>query len=155
MSGGCGGGAAIELRDRPHFGCRATRGEGLEPYRQPILASQVIRDVGEPVAVVFAENCRIAEDAAELVTMDVAALPPRLDAEASDVEPTVLRKEYGALDRAFKSADALVSLELAVGRHSGVPLECRGALARVNPESGILDVHGPTKRPHVNRTTTA
>jgi len=146
---------ATDVHDVPPIEFRPTRVQGLEPYRQPILASQVVRYVGEPVAVVFAENSRLAEDAAELVTMDVSALPPRLDAEASDVEPTVLRKEYGDLDRAFKSADALVSLELSVGRHSGVPLECRGALARVNPESGILELHGATKRPHANRNLIA
>ena len=142
---------ASDVRDIPPIDFRPTRVQGLEPYRQPILASRIVRYVGEPVAVVFAENSHLAEDAAELVTVDIAPLPPRLDAEVSDIEPTVLRKEYGDLDRAFECADIVVTLELAIGRHSGVPLECRGALARVNRESDVLELYGAAKRPHANR----
>ena len=43
-------------------------------------------------------------------------------------EAGVVRKEYGDLDAAFRNAHATVSLELRVGRHSGVPLETRGAI---------------------------
>ena len=39
----------------------------LAPYRQPVLAKEWVRYVGEPVAVIFAEDPYIAEDAAELV----------------------------------------------------------------------------------------
>src|ERR1700678_2675163 len=46
---------------------RLTRIEGLEPYRQPILANGRVRYVGEPVAVVFAADPYLAEDAADLV----------------------------------------------------------------------------------------
>ena len=146
---------AMDVQDVPPIEFRPTRVQGLEPYRQPILASRLVRYVGEPIAVVFAENARLAEDAGELVTADVSPLPPRLNAEASNIEPAVLRKEYGDLERAFASADVVVSLELSIGRHSGVPLECRGALARVNPESGVLELHGATKRPHANRNLIA
>ena len=142
---------AKDVHDVPPIEFRSTRVQGLEPYRQPILACDVVRYVGEPVAVVFAENSRLAEDAADLVIVDVSSLPPRLDAHASDIEPTVLRKEYGDVDRAFASAAAVVSLELSIGRHSGVPLECRGALARVNRDGGVLELHGAAKRQHANR----
>ena len=53
----------------------ATKVPGLEPYCQPILANGVVRYVGEPVAVVFAENDYLAEDAADLVHVEVEALP--------------------------------------------------------------------------------
>ena len=48
-------------------------------YRQPILAQQRVRYVGEPVAVVFAEDPYLAEDAAEQVVLDIEELPPCLD----------------------------------------------------------------------------
>src|SRR4051794_34583638 len=41
--------------------------EKLEPYRQPILAKDRVRYVGEPIAVVFARDPYVAEDAADLV----------------------------------------------------------------------------------------
>ena len=142
---------ATDVHDVPPIEFRPTRVQGLEPYRQPILATEIVRYVGEPVAVVFAGDSRLADDAADLVTMDIEPSPARLDAEQSDIEPTVLRKEYGDLDRAFESAAVILSLELSIGRHSGVPLECRGALARVNRDSGVLELHGAAKRVHANR----
>ena len=41
-----------------------------------------MRYVGDPVAAVFAEDPYIAEDAADLVTVEVEELPPLLDAQA-------------------------------------------------------------------------
>ena len=43
---------------------RAARPSGMEPFRQPILAQDRVRYVGDPIAVVFAENAYLAEDAA-------------------------------------------------------------------------------------------
>jgi len=42
---------------------------------------------------------------------------------------------------------------LKIGRHSGVPLETRGAIARV--ARGILELHGAAKVPHWNRDALA
>ena len=50
----------------PPIDFRLTRIEGLDPYRQPILAAGRVRYVGEPVAVVFAADPYSAEDAADL-----------------------------------------------------------------------------------------
>ena len=56
-----------DVRDIPPIDFRLTRIEGLAPYRQPILARQRVRYVGEPVATVFATDPYLAEDAADLV----------------------------------------------------------------------------------------
>ena len=69
---------AADIADVPPIPFRATKVRGLEAYRQPVLASDTVRYVGEPVAVVFAQDAYIAEDAAELVQLDIEALPPRL-----------------------------------------------------------------------------
>ena len=55
----------------PPIDFRMTRVAGLEPYRQPVLAREFVRYVGEPVACVFAEDAYLAEDAAELVAPDI------------------------------------------------------------------------------------
>src|SRR6266851_1951701 len=70
----------------PPIDFRLTRIEGLEPYRQPILANGRVRYVGEPVAVVFAEDAYAAEDAAELVAVAVEELPVLLQADAAPGE---------------------------------------------------------------------
>ena len=55
----------------------------LTDYLQPVLAAGVVRYVGEPLAVVVAEDPYAAEDAAELVDIDIDPLPAVLDAAAA------------------------------------------------------------------------
>ncbi len=142
---------------------RPTHIQGLEPYRQPVLARERVRYVGEPVAVVFALDPYQAEDAAELVSVEIEALPVILSASQApgefeagrDTEPTVIRKKYGDLEAAFRAAHAVIELDLSIGRHSGVPMETRGAIARYDATRDVLELHGATKRPHPNRDVLA
>ena len=46
-----------------------------EAYRQPVIASDKVRYVGEPLAVVVAGDPAIAEDALELIKLDIEMLP--------------------------------------------------------------------------------
>jgi CO/xanthine dehydrogenase Mo-binding subunit len=152
---------AAALADVPPIDFRLTRIEGLEPYRQPILARERVRYVGEPVAVVFAADPYRAEDAADLVAVEIDELPPLLRAEAPPgafddrhtTEVACVSKAFGDIEAAFASAHTVVALELTIGRHSGVPMETRGAVARLN--RGILELHGAAKVLHWNRDSLA
>lgn len=143
----------------PPIPFRATKLKGLEPYCQPILAQDRVRYVGEPVAVIFAEDAAVAEDAADLVMVELEELPALLDAAAAPrdfgatqgTEPAIIRKGYGAVDAAFAAAHAVLDLDLSIGRHSGVPLETRGAIARHDVASDTLELHGTAKKQHWNR----
>ncbi len=55
----------------------------LSDFLQPVLAAEVVRYVGEPLAVVLAGDPYSAEDAAELVDVDIDEIPPVLDALAA------------------------------------------------------------------------
>ncbi len=150
-----------DVIDIPPIDFRLTRIEGLEPYRQPILAQDRVRYVGEPVAVVFATDAYAAEDAADLVSIEIEELPVVLSADAPpgefgsghSTEVTSVRKGFGDIDAAFASAHAIVALDLALGRHSGVPLETRGAIARCVGD--VLELHGAAKVLHWNRDSLA
>jgi carbon-monoxide dehydrogenase large subunit len=143
--------APIEFREGPN--------EKLAPFRQPVLAKDYVRYVGEPVAAVFAVDPYVAEDAAELVTIDVDELDPVIDASLAagefaaglTTEPTICRQGYGNVAAAFKDAATIVALDLSVGRHSGVPLETRGAIGRYDAARDVLELHGAAKVPHKNR----
>ncbi len=143
----------------PPIEFRATHIKGLEPYRQHVLAGGRVRYVGEPVAAVFSEDPYQAEDAADLISVEIEELPAVLaaDKEPAEFEPgrsteaTVIRKVFGDLDAAFRAAHAVVELDLTIGRHSGVPLETRGAIARYDAGRDLLELHGAAKRPHWNR----
>jgi aerobic carbon-monoxide dehydrogenase large subunit len=150
---------AADTRGIPPIDIRLTRTPGLEVYRQSVLASEEVRYVGEPVAAVFAEDAYLAEDAADLITVEVEDLPVVLAAEAEpreflpglSTEATCLRKGYGDIEAAFAAAHAIVCLDLAIGRHSAVPIETRGAIARYDTARDMLELYGAAKVPHWNR----
>jgi CO/xanthine dehydrogenase Mo-binding subunit len=147
----------------PPIPFRLTGLKQLEPYRQPVLAKDVVRYVGEPIAAIFADNAYIAEDAAELVEPSIEPLsvtiqatePPGRHTPELTTEPGVLQKTYGDIDGAFRKAHATVSLDLSIGRHTGVPLETRGAIARYDETRDVLELHGAAKVPHWNRDAIA
>src|SRR4051812_39741213 len=150
---------AADIADVPPIDFREGPIEKLAPYRQPVLAIDRVRYVGEPVAAVFAHDPYGAEDAADLVTMEIEELPCLLAAEAApgefssgrNTEVTIIRQGYGDVDAAFRSAPIVVEVELAIGRHSGVPLEARGGIGHYDASRGILELHGAAKVPHRNR----
>src|SRR5262249_29585794 len=82
-------------------------------------------------------------------------LQPSIYERQLTTEAGVVQKSYGDVDAAFRNAHAVVSLELSIGRHSGVPLETRGAIARYDEAHDILELHGAAKVPHWNRDTIA
>ncbi|HTZ03069.1 MAG TPA: xanthine dehydrogenase family protein molybdopterin-binding subunit [Xanthobacteraceae bacterium] len=154
---------AADVVEIPPIDFRLTRIDGLEPYRQSVLAANCVRYVGEPVAVVFAADAYAAEDAADLVTAEIEALPELLAADAPpgafdtdhSTEAATVRKGYGDVAAAFANAHAIVTLELKTGRHSGVPLETRGAIARYDAARDLLELYGAAKVPHWNRDSLA
>ena len=154
---------SADVAEIPPIDFRLTRVEGLAPYRQPILARERVRYVGEPVAAVFATDPYVAEDAADLVAVEVEDLPVVLDANAPpsefepgrSTEPAIVEKSYGDVAAAFRDAALVVELDLAIGRHSGVPLETRGAIARYDAARDVLELYGAAKVPHWNRDNIA
>ena len=152
---------ADDVGDVPPIDFRDPTSDVLKPYRQPVLARGRVRYVGDPIAAVFAEDPYIAEDAADLVAVEVEELPVVLNAddalgafdEAHETEPTVVRYSFGDIDSAFAGAHAVVELDLRIGRHSGVPMETRGAIGRYDAAHDVLELHGAAKVPHRNKDT--
>src|SRR5271168_2536984 len=133
----------------------------IKPYRQPALAQRRVRYVGDPVAAVFAEDPYVAEDAADLVEVGIEALPVIVSAsdppgefdDGRSTAPLTVRHSYGDIDAAFAAAHAVIELDLSIGRHSGVPLETRGAIGFYDAARDVLELHGAAKVPHRNKDT--
>ena len=124
----------------------------LTEYLQPILAEHTVRYVGEPLAVVVGDDPYACEDAAELVEIDIAEAPAVTDARAAGgTIAAEFGASYGDTDAAFGAARHVVGIELAIGRHTGVPLEPRCLLAVPDPDTGSLEIFGMTKVPVWNR----
>ncbi len=96
----------------------------VEPPRWA-LARDTVRHVGEPLAVVFAENPPLAQDLAEQVEVDYEPLPLIED----EVCFRWTRGDAAAVDAAFAAAAHRVELDLVNNRLCGAAIEARGAVA--------------------------
>ncbi len=154
---------AIDIPEIGPVDFRADRAaEALRPYRQPVLATERVRYVGDPVAAVFADDNYLAEDAALLVEVEYEELPAivtvddplgTFDDDGHGTEPAVIPHSYGDIDAAFTEAHAIVELELFTGRHAGIPMETRGAIGYYDASKDILELHGAAKVLHRNKET--
>ena len=137
---------------------------GTRPYVQSVLASEVVRYVGEPVAIVLADDPYRLADAMDGVMVDYEPLPPVTTPETAALGPervhedwpdnaaVVVRGGTGDVERAFAAADLIVvEEELRHPRITAVPIEPRGVLAYRDPESGRLVVWSSTQNPYVVR----
>jgi carbon-monoxide dehydrogenase large subunit len=117
---------------------------------QPLLARDVVRFVGEPVAVVITESPYAGEDAADLVDIDYEVLPAVVDmTEALAGESGVLFPEAGSnVAASFGDADALaadlfdgcevvVSRTVVNQRVAPAPMEARAAAAAWGPDGRL------------------
>ena len=147
--------SAAEVAHIPPIEFRMTGVDVLRPYCQRVLARDRVRYVGDPVAVVIAEDPYLAEDAAELAFVDIEPLDPVLESCAPEAPaPLTLENGYGDVDAAFAAAHRVVEVRAAVGRHSGIPMETRGLLARPVASGGV-ELYGIAKVPHYNCATIA
>src|SRR5262249_58216122 len=62
----------------------------IAPYAQPVIATKVVRYVGEPVAMVLADAPELAEAAALAIELDIEPLPVVADRGASVAGSTLL-----------------------------------------------------------------
>lgn len=154
-------GAEISLPPIPVRVSPAVR--DLDAYLQPVLAHDRVRYVGEPLAVVVADDPYLAEDGADLVAVEYEELRPVLDAQAACApgvpelfpgqpnEVAAVTASFGDVAAAFRAAAHIVELEVTVGRQTGVPIEPRSLLAEWDRAGQSLDFWGATKVPHFNR----
>jgi carbon-monoxide dehydrogenase large subunit/6-hydroxypseudooxynicotine dehydrogenase subunit gamma len=154
---------AEDVADLPPIEFREGPIEKLAPWRQHVLARDRVRYVGDPIAAVFAEDPYVAEDAASLVVVEIEPLPAIMAADVAvgefapgrTTEPTMCEQGFGDVAAAFKQAHTVVELDLAIGRHTGVPIETRGAIGRYDTARDILELYGAAKVPHKNRESVA
>lgn len=137
---------------------------GQRCLSHPVLARERVRYVGEPLAVVAADDRYLAEDAVESIELDLEPLPAVTDATAAmrpdapllhpdwgDNGIVTLVAESGDVERSFADADVVVRERLRSHRYTSMPMETRGAMAHVEAD-GTLVVRISTQAPHRVRT---
>jgi carbon-monoxide dehydrogenase large subunit/6-hydroxypseudooxynicotine dehydrogenase subunit gamma len=150
----------------PPIPCRIPTHGDMMPFLQPVLAREIVRYVGEPVAVVVAASREAAEDAAARMLIDWKLLPVVANATAAlrSDSPYVhaagniasrWRFDIGDITGALANSAAHVRETFSIQRHSAMPIETRGLLAHYDRSRRLLEVFGPTKVPHTNRALLA
>lgn len=128
------------------------------------LAVDKVRYVGDPVAVVVAQDLYVAQDAAELVKVEYQLLPSVVSQEEAvrpgapqlyDNIPNntcfVWHVSGGEADRVFKDAEVIVKQRFVNQRLQPTAIEPRGAVAQYNSASGETTVWITSQNPHVHR----
>ncbi|MFK7965812.1 MAG: xanthine dehydrogenase family protein molybdopterin-binding subunit [Burkholderiaceae bacterium] len=135
--------------------------DGMQQHKAPLplLASDCVRYVGQPIAMVIAQTALMARDAAEQVLVDyeelpaistvAAALAPNAQAiHASADQNTSLLYEAGdaeAVEKAFANAARTSTLKIVSQRLYGAPMEPRACMASHDTASNLTRVYTPTQ----------
>jgi 2-furoyl-CoA dehydrogenase large subunit len=117
------------------------------------IATDRVRYVGEPVAIVVARDRYLAEDALDLIEVEYKPLPAIVDPvralaeDAPTLHPSLggnLASErsfrYGDPDHAFAGAPHHIAIEVRYPRNSCTPIETYGVVAEYDPGSDAYDV---------------
>ncbi|MGD9536789.1 MAG: xanthine dehydrogenase family protein molybdopterin-binding subunit [Alphaproteobacteria bacterium] len=135
----------------------------VPPYR--VLAVDLVRHVGEPVALVIAMDEQQAEDALELIEVDYEALPAVTETvlAAEPGQPAVWDEEPGnlcfvhrvgdaeAAAAAFARARHVVEERFHISRVIANPMETRAAIGLYDPRDGRYTLHAGLQAPHLIR----
>jgi carbon-monoxide dehydrogenase large subunit len=134
-------------------------GSEQRPALRLSLAHEVVRHVGEPVALVVAETAVQAQDAAEAVAVEFEELPvvttaaqalakgaPQLHAGASgNLVLDFTAGDEAATNAAFAKAAKVVKLRAYHSRVVGNPMEPRAAMGSYDPAKDMYFLHGTTQ----------
>jgi carbon-monoxide dehydrogenase large subunit len=123
------------------------------------LADGEVSYVGEPVAIVLADDRYLAEDAAALVLVDYEVLPIVADVRQAAAGPLVRREltsniittytvSFGDAASAFAKAAHTFKQSLWQHRGGAHSIETRGLVAEVRQSDGGMTVHSSTQKAH-------
>lgn len=139
----------------------------IKPAR-PVLASDRVRHVGEPVAFVIADTLNNAMEAAELIEIDYRELPGNSNAEKalegaveiwSEAKNNICceftRGDPEHIDRVLADSAHVTSIKVIHPRMAITPIEPRSAAAHLDAQSGQLVLQVQTQGVHMIRRVLA
>ena len=133
----------------------------LRQAPQYALARDIVRYVGEAVAMVVADSPARAEDAVARIAVDWAPLPAAVDmVAAAEAGAPLVHAEWGTnvavgfthaigdVDAAFASAEAVFTETFRIQRYVGMPMEARGVVAQWDRRDETLTTWNSTQVSH-------
>src|SRR5262247_1069477 len=138
------------------------------PIRQPVLARDLVRFVGEPIAAVVSSAREEAEDVADLVEVEIEELAavvgagaalargaPLVHAQAAGNVVVEGRLKTPGFDAKVAAAQRRIKVDIRSHRQNALPLEPRAAHAAWDVASSRVTLTCATQTPHIMRTSIA
>jgi carbon-monoxide dehydrogenase large subunit len=149
--------AADDLPDAPETPSMMDS-EAIRERPWPALATNRVRHVGQPIAIVVAENRYLAEDGCDVAGVDIDPLPALLDPTAAatsevrlfpGVSNVASEKEFGSRidDAVWRDAAVVVAASYRQQLLSHTSMEGRAILVRPEPDD-VLTVWCSHQAPH-------
>ena len=136
--------------------------DDLKRFKQPIIAYDRVRYVGEPIAIIIADSLEQAQDASEAIEVDIEPIAVVGNWRNSSQNIAILHPQFesniGTVYHAKKGSLPPLNRDyhyrketFKVHRHTAVTLETRGLVAHWNEQEAKMTVYGATKVPFFNR----
>ncbi|KUH79916.1 MULTISPECIES: xanthine dehydrogenase family protein molybdopterin-binding subunit [unclassified Mycobacterium] len=141
----------------------AVAGKDLADTPRPPLAEGEVKFVGDPLALVVADNRYLAEDAADAVEVDYEPLPAIADftraVGGAEAGVPVVHEAYpdnvaGGMagappdEETFSTSPHVVQANVYQQIYAPVPIECRGMVVEWTPATEELTMWASTQTPH-------
>ena len=138
-------------------------GSEMKQPHHPVLADKRVHYLGEPVAMVIADNALEAKNASELVAVDWAEKQAVVSVSEAQAAPAIYDDipqntcyewalgDSDAVEKAMEKAAHVTRIELTNNRLIPNAMEPRAALAEYNPGSDELTLHTTSQNPHLAR----
>jgi carbon-monoxide dehydrogenase large subunit len=132
-----------------------------------VLADGDVRFVGDPIALVVADNRYLAEDAIDLLDVEYEALLPVVDFEQAASDQNLVHPELGTnvagvkrstnagVAPALANAAVVVTETFRQHRQRNMPMETRGLVVDWQPYAERVDIWASTQSPHELTRTAA
>jgi carbon-monoxide dehydrogenase large subunit len=139
------------------------------PGPECVLADEEVCYVGEPYALVAAASRALAEDAIELIQIEVEPLPAVVDYQTALSRREIVHGSYcdsnlagemvlppdDELQHIFDTAPHVLIETFVQNRYLAVPMETRGIVASWDPRARSFDIWVSSQSPHDVRTVTS
>jgi carbon-monoxide dehydrogenase large subunit len=124
-----------------------------------VLATDKVRFVGQPIAMVIANTYEAAKNAAELVKMDIEVLDAVTDFDTAcasgaaqlheqasgNLSLHFVKGDQAATEKAFEQATFISSMGVKSQRLIGSPMELRAVVGKYDPISDRYTIHTPNQ----------
>ena len=151
------------IKDMPtNFKAKNKDDSDMFTPERPAIAIDIVRHVGDPIAIIIAETTEYAKNASELIDVDIEELPSvtSVSEAIKDDAPQVWNNAKNNLcfdwemgeeekaNKAFENADTVVEIELINNRIVPNSMETRGAIASYDKESNKYELRCSSQGVH-------